>query len=161
MAQDGGNEHGSLEKVLRVRWKEACPADLVHLMAGAPDALQRHGDDPRRADVADQVHGADVDAQLERRRRHHGLERPGLEPLLGDEPPSAREAAVVGGHRRLAEPLGEGVAGALDEPPGVREDEGGAVLADELTDRGATPDQAFELIDQERQARQPVEAEAS
>lgn len=36
-----------------------------------------------------------------------------------------------------------------------------AVLADELTDRGATPDQAFELIDQERQARQTVEAEAS
>ena len=47
---------------------------VLDLMAGAADALQRNGDRSRRADLADEIDRADVDAELERCRRHHRLE---------------------------------------------------------------------------------------
>ena len=55
----------------------------AHPVAGAADALQRHRDRARRADLADQVHRADIDAQFERSRRHHRAQFAVLQPRFG------------------------------------------------------------------------------
>ena len=81
----------------------------VDRMAGAADALQEGRDRARRAELADQVDVADVDAELERGGRHQRLELAALEPLLGVEPLLLGEAAVVRGHaapRRAAREAG-------------------------------------------------------
>ena len=74
---------------------------------GAADALQEAGDRARRAELADEVDVADVDAELERGGRDQRLELAALEPLLGVEPLLLGEAAVVRGHALFAEPLGQ------------------------------------------------------
>ena len=76
-------------------------------VARASDALQQRGDPVRRSDLADQVDVADIDAELERRRRDERLQLPGLQPRFGVEPLFLREAAVMRGHRILAEPVAE------------------------------------------------------
>ncbi len=50
----------------------------------------------RRRDLADEVHVADVDAELERGRGHERLQLAGLQALLRVEAMLPREAAVVG-----------------------------------------------------------------
>ena len=74
-------------------------------MAGAADALQEARDRARRAELADQIDVADVDAELERGGRDQRLQLAALEPLLGVEPLFLGEAAVVRGDMLLAEPL--------------------------------------------------------
>ena len=96
-------------------------------VSGAADALDQRREGARRADVAHQVDRADVDAELERRRRHHERDLARLEPLLRLEPRAARHAAVVRGHPAGAEPLLERVRHALHQPARVDEHDGGAV----------------------------------
>ena len=67
-------------------------------VARAADALEQRGDRAGRADLQHEVDLADVDAELERGGRDQRAQRAGLEPLLGVEPPLAREAAVVARH---------------------------------------------------------------
>ena len=74
-------------------------------VAGAADALQEAGDRARRAELADQVDVADVDAELQRRGGHQHLQLAALQPLLGVEALLLRQAAVVRGDRVFAEPL--------------------------------------------------------
>ena len=100
----------------------------------APDPLQRDVERARRAELDDEVHVADVDAELEGGGRDDGAEAARLEPLLGMQPAGAGERAVVGRDLVLAEPLGERVGGPLREPPRVHEDERRAVRAHELGD---------------------------
>ena len=76
-------------------------------MAGAADALQEGRDRARRAELADEVDVADVDAELERGGGDQRLQLAGLEPLLGVEALLLGQAAVMGGDLVLAEPLGE------------------------------------------------------
>ena len=76
-------------------------------MAGAADALQQRGDAVRRADLADEIDVADVDAELERRRGDERLQLPGLQPRLGVEPLLLRQAAVMRGDGVLAEALAQ------------------------------------------------------
>ena len=80
------------------------PADGV---AGAADALQEGRDRARRAELADEIDLADVDAELQRGGGDQRPQLAALEPLLGGEPLLLGQAAVVGGDRVLAEPLGE------------------------------------------------------
>ena len=65
-------------------------------MAGAADALQEARDRARRAELADEIDVADVDAELERGGRDQRLELAVLQPLLGVEPlllaPGCRDA---------------------------------------------------------------------
>ena len=117
-------------------------------MAGAADALQRDRDRPRRADLADQVDRADVDAELERGGGHHGAQLAVLQPALGIQAQLARQAAVVRQNGVLAEPLGQVMRDALGEPARVDEDQGGAVLADQLGD--AVVDLAPHLVGGDR-----------
>jgi hypothetical protein len=64
-------------------------------MAGAAHALQECADRARRAELTHEVHVADVDAELQRRRRHQRAQLSGFEPLLSVEAVLARERAVM------------------------------------------------------------------
>ena len=76
-------------------------------VAGSADPLQQRGDPVRRSDLADQVDVADVDAELERRRRDERPQRAGLQPRLRIEALLLREAAVMRRHGVFAEALAQ------------------------------------------------------
>src|SRR4029453_14611595 len=99
-------------------------------MVRATDALQEHGNGPRRPQLADELHVADVDAQLERGGRHHRLESARLEALLGVETRLLRETAMVRRNVLLADAFGQVSCNAFDHAPRVGEYERGAVLRD-------------------------------
>ena len=101
-------------------------------MAGAADALEGDGDGAGRADLADEIDVADVDAEFERGGGDEDAALALFEAALGFETEMARERAVVGGDVVFAHALGEAVGDALDEAAGVDEDESGAVLEGEL-----------------------------
>ena len=101
-------------------------------VAGTADALQQRGDAMRRADLADQIDVADVDAQLQRRRGHERLQLAGLEARLGVEALLFGETAVMRGDRVLAEALAEMMRDPLGHLARVHEHERGAVLLDQL-----------------------------
>ena len=101
-------------------------------MARAPDALQEARDRARRAQLADQVDLADVDAELQRGGRHQRLQLAALQALLGVQPVLLGHAAVVRGDQLLAEPRRQLARHALGHAPRVDEDERGAVLLDQL-----------------------------
>ena len=103
-------------------------------MAGAADALQGDGNRARRADLADQVHGADVDAEFERGGGDQHAHFAGLELALGGEPQLAREAAVVRGDGIRAEALAKMMRDAFGQAPRVDEDQRRAMLASEFRD---------------------------
>ena len=130
----GVEEGRALHEVVAAQGEEASLRGRLDPMPGAADPLQEGRDVAGRAELADEVDVADVDAELERRGGDEEGEGAALEALLGLEPPLAREAPVVGGDLLLAEALGEGAGGAFGEPARVREDEGRAVLAGEGSD---------------------------
>ncbi|MNZ53565.1 hypothetical protein D3C78_714450 [compost metagenome] len=101
-------------------------ADAV---AGAPDPLQESGDGARRADLADQLDVADIDAQFQRSGRHQHLELAAFQTLLGAQPELLRQAAVVRRHLFAAEAFGQMAGDAFGQPPRVDEHQRGAVLA--------------------------------
>ena len=114
------------ELVARLR-EEARLRHAADGVAGAAGALQEGRDRARRAELADEVDVADVEAELERRRRHEHLEPALLQALLGVEAGFLGKAAVVRRHRLLAEPVAEVARRALGHAPGVDEDERRAV----------------------------------
>ena len=119
------------EVVARHRQQPAlrCPG---HGVARTADALQECRDAVRRSDLAHQVHVADVDAKLERRRGHERLERPGLEPVLRVEARFLCQAAMVRGHLVLTQAIAEVPCHALGQPPGVDEHQRRPMRADQL-----------------------------
>ena len=96
-----------------------------------PTRCRKRGDRAGRAELADQVHVADIDAELERGGRDQGLQFAVLQPLLGREPLLLRHAAVMGGDRVLAEPLRQLAGDALRHASRIDEHQRGAVLFDE------------------------------
>ena len=106
------------------------PAGVVR----AADPLQEGGDAAGRADLADQLDRADVDAQLERRRGHQRPQVAGPQAGLDPVPAVLGQAAVVGGDHVVAEALAQLVGQALGQAAGVDEHQRGAVLAHELGD---------------------------
>ena len=92
-----------------------------HGVARPADALQQRRDPVRRSDLADEIHVADVDAELERRGRDERLQLPGLQPRLGVEPLLLRQAAVMRGHRAVAEPFAQVPCQPLRQPARVHE----------------------------------------
>ena len=101
-------------------------------MAGAAHALQECIDGARRADLANQIHIADVDAELQGGGRHQHLQFAALQPLLGMQAPFLGKTAVMGGDILLAQPLGQMPGHAFDQPSRVDEHQRRAVLADQF-----------------------------
>ena len=99
-----------------------------------------------RADLADQLDRADVDAQLERGGGHQRAQVAGAQARLDDAPARRREAPVVGGDEQrrvdvvpvgrfvLAQALGQLVGHPLGHLARVDEDQGGAVVPRVLGD---------------------------
>ena len=79
----------------------------VDRVAGAADALQKRRDRARRAELADEIDLADIDAEFERGGRDQRLQGAVLEPLLGVEAQFLGEAAVMRRDLIGAEPLGQ------------------------------------------------------
>ena len=100
----------------------------------AADALHQQAYRPGRAHLADQVHGPDVYAQLQRRGGDAESYAPLLQPSLGLMARLLREAAVVGDHSLLAEALGHLVGQTLDKAAGVDEEQGCPVILDQVGD---------------------------
>ncbi|MEJ7638094.1 MAG: hypothetical protein WKF75_08985 [Singulisphaera sp.] len=107
-------------------------------MPGASDALKAARDAPRRLDLADEVHRTHVDAQLQRRGRHHRRQLAPLQRLLGPPALVQAQAAVMRPHDRrrlLLVPSGQLIQvrrQPLDDPAIVREDDRRAMRADHL-----------------------------
>ncbi|MCW0461171.1 hypothetical protein NB717_002239 [Xanthomonas sacchari] len=122
----------ALDQVVARLRKQARLRRAAHRVAGAAGALQERGDRTRRAELADQVDVADVQAQFQRGGGHQHLQLAGLEPALGEQPGLARQAAVMRRHRLRAEQFAQVPRGALGHAPGVDEHQGGAVRAHQL-----------------------------
>ena len=108
-------QRGAFDQVVARQREQPALGRAADRVAGAADALQEGRDRARRAELADQVDVADVDAELERGGRHQRLELAALEPLLGVEPLLLGEAAVMRGDVGLAEQLGQ-LAGRRARP---------------------------------------------
>ena len=109
--------------------EDAALRDGAELVPGAADALQPARDGLRRLDLQDEVDGAHIDPELERRRGDEAWDLPRLEQLLDLGALRAGKRAVVRAGdlflRQLVEPKGE----ALGEAAVVDEQDRGAVLA--------------------------------
>jgi hypothetical protein len=133
-AADGADEGGALDELVAGRGEEAAVRTEAEGMAGAADALEEGGDGAGRADLDDEVDGADVDAELQGGRADEGAHLAVLEALLHPEAALTGEAAMVAGNFALAEALAKVVGDTLREAAGIDEDEGGAVGTDQLGD---------------------------
>ena len=127
-AADRAHQRRTLDQFIASGREQAAFRQRADPVPRAADPLQRHGDRARRTDLADQIHGADIDAQFERRGRHHRPQFAVLQALLGLEPQRARKAAVMRQNCILAQPLGQLVGHALGQPARVDEHQRGPVL---------------------------------
>ena len=143
----------ALEQVGAELREDAPARDLAHAVAGAADALEPGGDRLGRLDLDHQVHGAHVDAELERRGGHEAGQLARLEQVLDDQPLLAGERAVVGAGDVVApRPRCRLLGGQLVQPHGeplraaaaVHEDDRRAVLLDQPQQLGVDrrPDRA-------------------
>jgi hypothetical protein len=101
-------------------------------VAGASHALHADGDGARGLDLADEVDGADVDAEFKRSRRDEHADFAVLQTMFGVEAELAREAAVVAGDVFFTEALAEGEGEAFGHFARIDEDQGGAMFQGEL-----------------------------
>jgi hypothetical protein len=101
-------------------------------MAGAANALQKARDRAGRAQLADEVDVADINAEFEGGGGNQGLELGPLEPLLGIESLLLGEAAMMRCHVLLSKQVGEVACHTLGQPPRVDENEGRSVFSDQI-----------------------------
>ena len=138
-------DHGRLEQVGAELREDAPLRDRVERVARAPDPLQAARDRLRRLHLDDEIDGAHVDAELERRRRDEARDAPRLQSPPRSITLLARERAVVRARdlffRELVQPQRE----PLGEPPVVHEHDRRTVRADELEHRRVDrrPDRAL------------------
>ena len=90
----------ALDQLVARQRKQPALGRAADRVAGAADPLQEARDRARRAELADEIDVADVDAELERGGGDQRLQLAGLQPLLGIEPLLLGEAAVVRGDIR-------------------------------------------------------------
>jgi hypothetical protein len=138
-APHAAHERRALDELVAGQREHPALRRAAEVVARAADALEQRGERARRADLHDQIDRADVDAELERRRRDRALDLAVLELLLRGEPQRARHRAVVGDDVLLAEPLLERGGGPLDQAPRVGEHDRRAVLAHQRGDPVVDP----------------------
>jgi hypothetical protein len=97
-------------------------------VVGPADPLEEGGDAARGPDLAHQLDGPDVDAQLERGRGDQGLQVAGSQARFYPLPTLSGQAAVMGRHLFVAEAFAELMGDALGQAAGVDEHQRGAVL---------------------------------
>ena len=80
---NGANRGGAFQQFVARGGEEAAFGDSATPVTGAAHALQCDRDGARRVDLADQIDGADVDAELERRGRDQQANLAVLQLALG------------------------------------------------------------------------------
>ena len=98
----GARHRGAGHQVGAVLGKENPLAHRIHVMAGAADALHPAGHRGRRFNLNHQVHGAHVDAQLQRRSGAQRTNLPRLQLLLDDRALRRGQRAVMRAGDRLS-----------------------------------------------------------
>ena len=131
---DRSDDRRGLDQLLALGHDDAALGDAREQVARPAHALERGGDVPGRLHLDDQVDGADVDAELERRRRHERLQLAVLEAVLGFQAGPARERAVMGGDEPAGDAVVEVAGQPLGRPPALREDQRRAVRLHQLGD---------------------------
>ena len=127
----GAEERGALDEVVQGDRQHPALGRAGNRVARSANTLQKRSDAMRGSDLADEIHVADVDAQLQGRSRDERLERSRFQTMLGVESAFLRQAAVVRGHRLVAEPVAQMPRDAFRQPPRVHEDERRPVLGDQ------------------------------
>ena len=129
-------DHRALQEVGAELGEDPPLRRVADVVAGAADPLQPRGDRLRRLDLQHEVHGAHVDAQLERGGRDQARQLSRLQLLLDHQPLLAGEAAVVGARDALLGQLVQPQRQPLGGAPVVDEDQRRGVLAHELEQLG-------------------------
>ena len=127
----GADEGGALDQLVAGGGEELAARGQPEGVPGATDALEEGADGARRGDLADEVDGADVDAQLQGGGRDERAQVAALEPLLHLQAAVLGERAVVAGDVLLADSLGQVMGDALGQTARVDEDQRRAVAGDE------------------------------
>ncbi len=125
---------GAFHQLVAGEGEQAALGDAAQAVVGPAHPLEEGGDAAGGADLADQLHRADVDPELQGGGGDQRLEVAGPQAGLHPLAPVLRQRAVVGGHGVVAQPLCQLVGDSLSEASAVDEGDGGAVLADELGD---------------------------
>jgi hypothetical protein len=123
-------------------------------VAGAPDSLQPGGHGLGALELVDEVDRPDVDAQLQRGRRHERVQAAGLQVVLGLQARFLGHRAVVHAHPRgIVCEIPEAQRGALGLVAAVAEDERGVVAGDLRQQQlvGARPERAVARLEEVRQ----------
>ncbi len=101
-------------------------------MSGSSGPLESASDAAGGLDLDHEIDAAHVDAELQARGRHQGLELAGLEQLLDVGSAMVGDAAVVSEDQLLSCELVQALAQLLAQEPAVREEDRRAVSPDEL-----------------------------
>jgi hypothetical protein len=112
--------------------EDAPLGNFLERVTGAADALEEGRDGAGGADLDREVDVADIDAELEGRGRDEGPQFPRLQALFRVEASRPRETAVVARDGVLAEDARQARGDAFGHLARVDEDEGRAVVADEV-----------------------------
>ncbi len=127
-AAHGIQQRGAFDEIVTRKREEPSFRGATHGVAGTAHPLQKGRDRAWRPDLTHEIDVADVDAQLQGRRRDERFQLPVLEAALGIEAQFLRHAAMVCGNQLCADTLGQVARDALSVSAGVDEDEGGAML---------------------------------
>ena len=151
-------DRGAGDEVAAELREDHALADRVGLMAAAADALQAARDRRRRLDLDDEIDGAHVDAELERRGGDERAQRAGLQQILDLDALRPRDRSVVRADERFAGQLVQRAGEPLGQAAAVDEDQRRAVRANQLeqprVDR--RPDRRPRVADRRRAARDLV-----
>ena len=122
-ARHAVQQRRALAQLVARQREQATFRRAAHGVAGAADPLQECGNRFGRADLAHQVHIADVDAQLERCGGNQGAQLAALQALFGVQPVLARQAAMVRCHVLRAKPLRQIARRAFGEAPRIHKNQ--------------------------------------
>src|SRR5262249_40849673 len=105
-AMDAVQKCRAFDELVARKRKQAAFGRAVDGGARASDALKKGRDRARRAELADEVHVTDIDAELERRGGDERFQLAVFQALLGIEALLLRETAVMRANMFLPEALG-------------------------------------------------------
>ena len=128
---DGRQQRGALDQLVPGQRVQPAGRRALQMVVRSADPLQERADRPRRPDLANELDRPDVDAELQRRRRHQRPQLARPEPGLDQPPTGRRQAPVVGGHQQplaaalchvvtFAVPRAAALPVAVARRPGVR-----------------------------------------
>ena len=125
------NKRGALDEIVAREREKAPFGRASNRVAGASDALEKARDRVGRANLADEINVANVDAELEGSRRDQRLQRAAFQASFGIEPLLLAETAMVCGHVVLPYAIGNLARNTLGHASGIDEDERRAMGSDE------------------------------